>query len=155
MGLQCHDGVTNIIIIMNKSEDTQGALISASARVDEGYESRVRYGGKLGNNATYRIYGISNDWLPSVNGARIENCDTWSLSQGGMQLDWKTSPKDTALFDVQGYSGRTRGTLNIFSPTAPPAQIDADSVMKGGHLLAHRTHTFNDRSATDVLGYCD
>jgi iron complex outermembrane receptor protein len=135
-----------INIIMKKSENTQGTLISASAGVDEGYESRVRYGGKLGNNATYRIYGTSNDWLSSVNGAGIDNYDTWSISQGGMRLDWKTSPKDTLMFDRQGYSGRTRDTLDVFSPIAPPAQVNADSVMKGGHVLAHWTHTFSDRS---------
>lgn len=152
-GSNAVNGVINII--MKKSEDTQGGLVSASAGADEGYESRVRYGGKLGNNVTYRIYGTSNDWLPSVNAAGVQNYDTWSISQGGVRLDWKTSPKDTLMFDGQGYSGRTRDALDVFSPTAPPAQVDYDSVMKGGHVLAHWTHTFSDRSATDVLGYCD
>src|SRR5271156_1700019 len=119
------NGVINII--MKKSEDTQGGLVSTSAGVNEGYEPRVRYGGKLGNDATYRIYGTSNDWSPSVNAAGVQNYDTWSISQGGVRLDWKTSPKDTLMFDGQGYSGRTRDALDVFSPTAPPAQVDYDS----------------------------
>jgi iron complex outermembrane recepter protein len=151
-GANAVNGVINII--MKKSEDTQGALASTSAGVDEGYAGRVRFGGRLGN-ATYRIYGTSNDWLPSVNAAGIENYDTWSISQGGVRLDWNTSSKDDIMFDGQGYSGRTRDLLDVFSPSAAPAEINSDSVMKGGHVLAHWAHTFNERSATDVLGYCD
>jgi len=86
---------------------------------------------------------------------RNKHYDTWSVTQGGMRLDWNISSKDTLIFDGQGYSGRIRDRLDIVSPTAPPAQVNSGSVIKGGHVLARWTHTFNERSATDVLGYCD
>lgn len=54
-------------------------------------------------------------------------------------------------------SGRLWNQIrSMFSVTsAPPLQVNSNSVMKGRHALTHWTHTFNDRSATDVLGHCD
>lgn len=152
-GADAVNGVINIIT--KRTENTQGALVSASAGVNEGYGVRVRYGGTLGSNAAYRVYGTSNYWLPSVNAIGSPNYDAWNLAQGGMRIDWKISPKDTLTFDGQGYSGRTRDALDVFSPTAPPEQLQASAVVKGGHLLGRWTHKFSDRSSTDVLGYCD
>jgi iron complex outermembrane receptor protein len=64
-GANAVNGVINIIT--KESAKTQGALLSTFAGEDEGYAARLRYGGKVGDNLTYRIYGTSNDWLPSVN----------------------------------------------------------------------------------------
>jgi iron complex outermembrane recepter protein len=152
-GADAVNGVINIIT--KKAENTQGPMVSTSAGVNEGYEARVRYGGTLGSNLAYRIYGTSNDWFPTVNAVGAPNYDAWSFSQGGMRLDWKISPKDTLAFDGQGYSGRTRDAIDVFSPTAPPAPLEASAVVKGGHVLGRWTHNFSDRSSTDVLGYCD
>ena len=152
-GANAVNGVINIIT--KESAKTQGALIATSAGINEGYAARVRYGGKVGDNLTYRIYGTSNAWLPSVNASGEDSYDTWSVSQGGMRLDWNTSQKDTITLDGQGYSGRTRDAIDIFSPFAPPGKLKISSVMKGGHLLGRWIRKFNDRSSTDVLGYCD
>jgi iron complex outermembrane receptor protein len=152
-GANAVNGVINILT--KNAENTQGALVSASVGVNEGYGARVRFGGMLGRDLAYRIYGASNYWLPSVNATGAANYDTWNLSQGGIRVDWKTSPKDAFTFDGQGYSGRTRDAINVFSPSAPPQELRISSVMKGGHVLGRWTHKFNDRSSTDVLAYCD
>jgi iron complex outermembrane receptor protein len=152
-GANAVNGVINIIT--KDSSKTQGAMVSTSAGVNEGYSARVRYGGEVGDKLTYRIYGTSNYWLPSVNASGVDNYDAWSISQGGMRLDWNASQNDTITFDGQGYSGRTRDALPIFSPVAPPALVNISSIMKGGHVLGRWRHKFNDRSTTDVLGYCD
>jgi iron complex outermembrane receptor protein len=152
-GADAVNGVINIVT--KKAENTQGPMMSTSAGVDEGYEARVRYGGTLGNNFAYRVYGTSNDWFPTVNATGAPNYDAWSFSQGGMRFDWKISPRDTLTFDGQGYSGRTRDAIDVFSPTAPPALLESSAVVKGGHVLGRWSHNFSDRSSTDVLGYCD
>jgi iron complex outermembrane receptor protein len=130
-------------------------LVASTAGVNEGYATRVRYGGTAGKRFAYRIYGTGNYWLPSVNSSGTENYDTWSISQGGTKIDWNASEKDTVTFDGQGYSGRIRDTADVFTPTAPATLVNVQSVLKGGHLLGRWKHTFNDRSSTDVLGYCD
>jgi iron complex outermembrane receptor protein len=153
-GANAVNGVINIIT--KDSVHTQGALVESSAGIDEGYSARVRYGGKFGDNFDYRIYGTSNYWLASVNAAGAQNYDTWSISQGGLRLDWAASGKDAVTFDGEGYSGRIRDVVQIFVPTsAAPIQLNDSGVVKGGHLLGRWKRSFNDRSKLDVLGYCD
>jgi len=153
-GADAMNGVINIIT--KDAAKTLGPLVAASAGIDEGYAARVRFGGKIGENFAYRIYGTSNDWLPSVDAAGAPNYDSWSITQGGTRLDWSPTQKDTVTFDGQGYSGRIRDVVPVFTPTsAVAAEVDTSDVVKGGHVLGNWKHSFNDRSEADVLGYCD
>jgi iron complex outermembrane receptor protein len=153
-GADAMNGVINIIT--KDAAKTQGPLVATSAGVNEGYAGRVRYGGKIGGDFAYRIYGTSNDWLPSVNAVGVENFDTWSISQGGTRFDWAVSGKDSVTFDGAGYSGRIRDVAAVFTPTSAAATlVDSSGVVKGGHLLGDWKHAFSDWSNMDVLGYCD
>ncbi|HLZ49977.1 MAG TPA: TonB-dependent receptor plug domain-containing protein [Candidatus Acidoferrum sp.] len=152
-GANAVNGVINIIT--KEAGKTQGVLVASTAGVNEGYATHVRYGGTAGKRFAYRIYGTGSYWLPSVNPSGAENYDTWSISQGGTRIDWNASEKDTATFDGQGYSGRLRDSTDVFSPVASVTTVNTQSVLKGGHVLGRWKHAFNDRSSTDVLGYCD
>ena len=152
-GANAVNGVINIIT--KEARKSQGVLAATSVGVDEGYAARLRYGGNLGRQFAYRIFGASNYWMPSVNAAGTENYDTWSISQGGMRMDWSTSKNGTVTFDGQGYSGRTRDSGELFSPTGPATIVNAQSVIKGGHILARWKRALNGSSSIDVLGYCD
>ena len=152
-GANAVNGVINIIT--KSSSQTPGPQVAASAGIDEGYASRVRYGGSVGANFDYRIYGTSNYWLPSGSPAGGDSFDAWSISQGGVRFDWKLSGKDSLTFDGEGYSGRVRDATDIFSPVAPPSLTDIVTVVKGGHVLGHWKHDLSERWSTDVLVYCD
>src|SRR6202051_2739207 len=114
-GADAMNGVINIIT--KDAAKTQGPLVATSGGGNEGYAGRVGYGGKIGGDFAYRIYGTSNDWLPSVNAVGVENFDTWSISQGGTRFDWAVSRKDSVTFDGAGYSGRIRDVAAVFTPT--------------------------------------
>jgi iron complex outermembrane recepter protein len=153
-GADAMNGVINIIT--KEAAKTQGPQVATSAGINEGYAGRVRFGGMIGADFAYRIYGTSNDWLPTVDASGAELYDTWSITQGGTRFDWTPSRKDTVTFDGQGYSGRIRDVTAVFIPTSAVAtQEDTSGVVKGGHLLGQWKHSFSDRSSTDVLGYCD
>jgi iron complex outermembrane recepter protein len=152
-GANAVNGVINIIT--KDAGKTQGVQVASSAGINEGYASRVRYGGKMGDDLSYRIYGTSNYWLPTVDSAGSNSYDNWDLSQGGIRVDWKASQNDTIMFDGAGYSGHVRDTVEQFSPTALPSLDDYITLVKGGHLLANWKHTYSGGSATSVLGYCD
>jgi iron complex outermembrane receptor protein len=153
-GADAMNGVINIIT--KTAENTQSLQVVGSAGVNEGYAGRVRYGGKIGDGFAYRIYGTSNDWLPSVDAAGRPNYDEWSITQGGTRVDWTLSQKDILTIDGQGYSGRIRDVVPIFTPTsAESKQEDSSGVIKGGHVLGRWKHAFNDWSDTDLLAYCD
>jgi iron complex outermembrane receptor protein len=151
-GADAMNGVINIIT--KDASKTLGPQVVASAGIDEGYAARVRYGGKIGDDFDYRIFGTSNDWLPTVNAAGALNYDSWSITQGGARFDWTLSQKDTLTFDGEGYSGRIRDVAAVFTPiSAVATQEDDSGVVKGGHLLSRWKHAFNDRSNTDLLAY--
>jgi iron complex outermembrane recepter protein len=153
-GANAVNGVINIIT--KEAGKTQGMLTASSAGVNEGYAARVRYGGKIGETFAYRIFGTSNDWLPTVDANGAKNHDSWSITQGGTRFDWAPSQKDTITFDGQGYSGRIRDVEENFIPTsAVPVQVLSSGVVKGGHLLGRWKHSVSDRSNLDVLAYCD
>ena len=153
-GADAMNGVINIIT--KDAAKTQGLLVATSAGIDEGYAARVRFGGKIGENFSYRIYGTSNDWLPTVDSAGLPNYDSWGITQGGTRFDWSPSQKDAITFDGQGYSGRVRDVAPVFTPASSVAvQQETSGVVKGGHVLGRWKHSFSDRSDTDVLGYCD
>jgi iron complex outermembrane recepter protein len=152
-GANAVNGVINIIT--KSATKTQGPQVVTSAGADEGYAARLRYGGSAGSDIDYRLYGTSNDWLPTVNAAGVDNYDTWNLSQGGARVDWKASQNDSVTFDGEGYSGRVRDAVDVFSSTALPANTDVMTVLKGGHLLGQWKHAYSERSSSQLLGYCD
>jgi len=152
-GANAVNGVINII--MKQASETQGSQVRASAGSGDGYATDARYGGKATGDFDYRIYGTANDWLPTATASGGNNYDGWNLAQGGIRADWKMSDKNTFTFDGAGYSGRVRDQIDILSPTSPPVPTNVQTVVKGGHILGRWKHSFNDRSALDVLGYCD
>ena len=84
-GANAVNGVINIIT--KNSRDTQGGLATFGAgntKIDGG----VRYGGKLGPDATYRIYAKGFWYGDSsvANGPHLH--DAWNKPQGGFRIDW-------------------------------------------------------------------
>jgi iron complex outermembrane receptor protein len=152
-GANAVNGVINIIT--KAAQKTQGPQVSTSAGIDEGYAARVRYGGSVGENLAFRVFGTSNYWLPTVAATGGDNFDAWNISQGGVRFDWKVSPDDVVTLDGEVYSGRVRDVDTIFSPTSLPLPENIETVVKGGHVLGHWTHTSGVQSSTDVLGFCD
>jgi iron complex outermembrane recepter protein len=152
-GANAVNGVINIVT--KPAAKTQGAQVVSSAGLNEGYAARVRYGGEAPNNLAYRLYGTTNYWLPSVGASGVPNYDEWTISQGGMRVDWNASTKDVISFDGQGYSGRIHDLGLDFDPATVTLQTPTDFVVKGGHLLLRWKREFNERSSTDLLGYCD
>jgi len=153
-GANAVNGVINIVT--KSAARTQGVAVETSASAEEGYTASARYGGKLGENLSYRIYGKSEYWYPGVLPSGGTAFDTWNMSQGGMRMDWEFSPKDTLMVDGRGYSGRIHDTLPFFSaPGAPEIPLLERFVAEGGHILARWQHTFSDKSTLEVLTYCE
>ena len=154
-GANAVNGVINIIT--KKAQDTEGVSITTSAGLHELYRANIRYGGAIGNKASYRIFGQALYGDSTVDARGEPQVNPWNLSQGGMRLDWQISAKDRFSFDGQGYDGTvSTRELNFPSPTAPAAiELQQNIPMKGGHLMGRWSHQFSERSSSDVLAYCD
>jgi iron complex outermembrane receptor protein len=132
------NGVINIIT--RHSQDTTGALVS----LGEGTEERgagVRYGAKLGEDATLRVYGkgFNRDNTVQGNGTNVQ--DAWKKGQVGFRTDWGKG-SDALTLQGDGYTGTI-------------AQVGDNQSISGANLLARWNRTLQDGSALQVLGYFD
>lgn len=140
-GANAVNGVINIIT--KSAKDTQGTLVSGGGGAELNGFGAVRYGGTLGSNVFYRVYGKSfdRDSTRAANGNQGTNA--WHLSQGGLRLDWE--PSDSHQFTVQGdYYG---GAI------AQPGL--SDILVEGGNLLGRWTRMFSEDSNLKVQFYYD
>src|SRR5438309_7554228 len=137
-GSNAVNGVINIIT--RQSQDTKGALVS----LGEGTEERgagVRYGAKLGEDATFRIYGKGFYRDNTVRGDGTNVQDSWKKGQVGFRTDWG---RGSDAFTLQG-DGYT-GTI---------AQVGDNVSISGANLLARWNRTLQDGSALQVQAYFD
>jgi iron complex outermembrane receptor protein len=152
-GANAVNGVINIITRSSKA--TQGGLIEASAGT-KNQAGVLRYGGQLGNSATYRAFGRYSRADNSVLADGSEGADGWSRIHGGFRADWQPSSRDS--FTVQGDLFANRGSQNrhrwfMPAPYDPPYAENLDSA--GGNLLARWNHTLMGGSDTSLSVYYD
>jgi iron complex outermembrane receptor protein len=138
-GSNAVNGVINIIT--RNSKDTAGGLAAIGGGPQES-GAALRYGARLGENGSYRVYGKGfgreNTELGTGKSAR----DTWGKGQAGFRMDWARSG-DSLMLEGEGYHGdidqRTLGDITI----------------SGAHLLGRWNRSLGDRSGLQVQTYYD
>jgi iron complex outermembrane receptor protein len=153
-GANAVNGVINITT--RPAKETQGVLISGGAGNEERGFGTVRYGGKVGENAFYRVYAkfFSRDDSALPDGSDAN--DNWSMWRGGFRWDWAAT--DENLFTVQGdiYKGELNQTVLVPLLTAPYfAFLDDEVKVSGGNLLGRWSHQFSDTSELSFKAYYD
>lgn len=139
-GANAVNGVINIIT--RKASETQGLYASAGAGSYLRENASLRYGGVLGSNLSYRVYGLyANRDHTDFNQDSV-NADAWRMAQGGFALDWKASGADEV--SVQG---NVYGGLHKNRPE--------NSTVDGQNALARWSHNFRDESTLVVQAYYD
>lgn len=140
-GANAVNGVINIV--SRSSADTQGALVD----MREGFVDRsagVRYGGKLGDTLTYRIYAMGfergNTQRPHGPDAR----DSWDNAQGGFRFDWNGAA-NTITFQGDLYHGEFEDL---------PHEQDQGAI-GGGNVLGRWSRNFGDGSVLTTQAYYD
>lgn len=160
------NAVNGIINIITKSaQDTQGGLATATAGSQELGIAGFRYGGKVEDDLTYRVWG---KWREMDHGFHPagEAREDWRSGRGGFRLDWTPGDDDTLTFQGDMYENRE----GIFDrqpfPTAvPPAPVLSDRPftfigiedrrLTGANLLGRWSHTIDDDSDWRVQTYYD
>ncbi len=85
-GANAMNGVINIIT--KSSAATQGGLVDLKAG-PQNQNGFVQYGGKAGENATYRVYGQGFGVGPTEVSGGGSAGDQWHGGQGGFRADWQ------------------------------------------------------------------
>jgi iron complex outermembrane receptor protein len=135
-GANAVNGVINIIT--RKAGDTQG-FSAAMGAGDQESIAAVRYGGMLGANASYRIYGRAYHADDTATSTGQDARDRWSRLQGGFRMDWTPSERDalTVHGDAFKGSGITSGSFG------------------GGNLTARWNHSTDGGASLQVQAYVD
>jgi len=109
-GANAFSGVINIV---TKSADkTQGGYVQAGAGNIEHAFTSIRYGGKAGDNLSYRVYAkgywrdpnITRFPNPPIDEPRAD--DRTTQTRGGFRTDWTASERDHVTFQGDYYEGR-------------------------------------------------
>jgi iron complex outermembrane recepter protein len=156
-GSNAVNGVINVIT--KKAKDTQGAYVMAGGGTEEKMTDGVRYGGRIGDDGHYRVYGKHFDrgtgWVPdSVNGAD----DAWRQGRAGFRADWDLDRAKRNSLTVQGdsYVGDS-GVRDTLTTTLPPfmQSVVAKDHVSGENVLTRWRHTNDDDSEWALQTYFD
>ena len=154
-GANAVNGVINIIT--KNSADTQGGQISALVGTQEQTIDSIRYGGKIGNCTTYRVFVRYKQFADSRDAVTHKSADdAWNITHGGFRVDWTPEQQDKFTFEGD-YSGGPVDQKSTFPTLTPPFSqvVNADAESAGGNLLGRWTHSFSDTSVTNLQIYYD
>ena len=151
-GANAVNGIVNIVT--KSSLETQGLLITGgSGTHDTGFGS-VRYGGKMGENAYFRIYGKADEF-DDFKSAGLDYSDDWRRVQGGFRMDWYEG-EDT--FTLQGDVFDTSvGELikNVDVAAGTTSNIPDNHDFTGWNVLARWNRELSDSSGLQFQLYYD
>jgi iron complex outermembrane receptor protein len=154
-GTNSGNGVINIIT--KHAKDTQGGLVSGIAGTDL-YKGVFRYGGKMGKDAHYRIYGIYKDVDSNQTADGNDSVDNWSFGKAGFRIDWTPSEQDAFTFQGDVYQDDVWFTWPGKDYPYPEFYPIKDRYIKekeGIDLQVQWDHTFDDGSQMKWLTYYD
>jgi iron complex outermembrane recepter protein len=151
-GSNAINGVINVIT--KPASQTKGSMVSVEGGSQKETVGESRFGGQIGDDASYRISGQfgSQDPFRTLSGVP----DTQhSFTSGGMdlRLDWNVTPSDSLTILAQGYSdsmGRPNSTATPANLNAPV--VDAQEVSEAFSVVGDWNRTISERQSLELLG---
>lgn len=137
------NAVNGVVSVTTRSaEETQGWLVAATAGSLDS-DARLRYGGRIGDNAAYRLYltGYKRGDLRLANGDDAN--DGWDGLQGGLRFDWR-SERDTLTLQGELHDNSIDNSLGA-----------ASGYVRGGHVLGRWTRKVGETGALEIQAYYD
>ena len=154
-GANAVNGVINIIT--KSARATQGGLVSAGTGSEDRADGLVQYGGQVGQNGEYRIFGRYFDVGNAVFPNDQQAADGWQAGHAGMRSDWNLSARDTLT--VQGDFLKTEESQTIttlFANALPTERTLNDPLLvTAGNVLARWNHTLTNGSQMSLQVYDD
>jgi iron complex outermembrane recepter protein len=140
-GANAVNGVINVIT--KSARDTQGALLSGGAGSFLKGFGNARYGGKIGEDGYFRLYGMGFDRDNTRLRSGREADSDWFLGQGGFRADWLPQNGTKATFQGNFYGGEIS--------QAAPGNVTVD----GQNLIGRWTQPLAHDSDLSVQVYWD
>ena len=149
-GSNAMNGVINVIT--KPAAQTQGGLVSVEAGSEKETITGLRYGGQMGDSATYRISGQFARQDPFVDLAGVQD-STHSFTNGGLdfRLDWKLAASDDLTILAQGYaSSLGHPTISPSPANLNPPEVDVQEVSSAWSVLGRWDHQVSERSSFEL-----
>jgi iron complex outermembrane receptor protein len=150
------NAVNGVINITTKhSQLTQGVHLESSVGTEERVSAGARYGGRLGGDGYFRVFGkfVERDasFAPD-----LASSDDARLGHLGFRADLDVSGRDALTIQGSGY----RGDVGQLSPSAivigrPTPQGDLNIRVHGGNLLSRWVRTLDDGAMLQLRAYYD
>lgn len=149
-GANAVNGVINIIT--KNTRDTQGSLVTAGTGTEERGFGSVRYGGKAGKDAYYRIYAKYFDRDGGKDIAGNSGGDAWNAFRAGFRMDWC----EEVTLQGELFSGNAGSKVILPTLSPPYTQVQNEQIdTGGGHLLGQWEHRVSDASRLSFQFYYD
>jgi iron complex outermembrane receptor protein len=154
-GANAVNGVINII--SKRAAETQGTFVEGGGGTEERAFGAVRYGGKIGPDLRYRVYGkyLNRDDSALLGGSEAD--DAWESGRAGFRVDYEPAGSDR--FNLQGdiYRGRADQLYQRLMPLPPFAAFESRTRdrFSGGNVIGRWTHTFSETSEFTLQTYFD
>jgi len=140
-GANAVNGVINIIT--KSAHDTQGLYAEAALGTEVRGMGSLRYGGKVTDKLSYRVYGTAFRRGNTIFKDSTESLDDWQMAQGGLRLDWDASESDLVTVQSNHYDGR------------PDPDGGHPVIARGSNVLGRWQRTFSEKSGLQVQVYYD
>lgn len=152
------NAVAGVINIITKSAtETQGVLAAAGGGTEERAFGTLRYGGKLSQDFSYRIYGKYRDRDAGKLVNDTDSFDSKQMGQFGFRSDWQVNSQDHLTMQGDYYNQDTDLNLdNRFVSLAvgslPFKDIETN---RGANFLTRWTRKLGDSSSFRFQAYYD
>jgi iron complex outermembrane receptor protein len=131
-GSNAVNGVINVIT--KNSAETQGAYVHSGGGNYEQDFNTVRYGGRLNEDTTYRVWGKQFDRNRNWSGPEFVP-DGWRQQRFGFHTDYKPNEEDAVSIIGDLYNGYDGQRLDNTIPTPPYSAEQDDKIhVSGGDI---------------------
>ncbi len=146
-----------ISIITKRAADTQGLTTTARGGTLEHGGGSVRFGGRLGSTATYRVFadGFDVGHYLTQQGKSAE--DGWYAFHGGFRADAQMAPKDSLTLEGEADRGNEGETITEILSLQPPVNgpLMLRDRFSDWHVLARWKHAASPDAETSLQVYFD
>ncbi len=152
-GANAVNGVINII--SKRAQDTQGTLLTSGLSLTDQKFAGVRYGGGLGRDGSFRVYGkyFQRDGWVYGDGSGAE--DGWDVARGGFRTDYALTRRDNLTVQGDIYGG-TLGQQTYLFGLNPLLTSTREKVgIAGANLLGRWSRASSERSQFSLQSYID
>ena len=150
-GSNAVNGVINIIT--KKAANSQGIYVTAGGGDDERGFGAIRYGGKINDNAYYRVYAKYFNRDDSKLSPDERANDDWEQVRGGFRIDWDMNKNNLLTLQGDIYNGTDRQNVTLGEN---PLLTFKDSIeVGGGNMLGRWKSKISDTSIITTQLYYD